>query len=95
MIKKSSVATRKLEKLQKGDGVEKPLRVIQDVETRFTSKKDLVARFIELENYMYAATSECTHSPEMLTRYEIQILHEIYPCLESVCDVITELSGDT
>lgn len=93
IVKKSSVATKKLEKLQKDDGIE-PLRVIQDVKTRFTSKKDLIGRFLKLEKYMHAATSECAHPPEMVTRHELQILHDIFPCMESVCEVITELSGD-
>lgn len=44
-VKKSSVATRNLEKLQRDNGVETPLKVIQDVDTRFNAKKELIGRF--------------------------------------------------
>lgn len=92
-IKRSTVATQKLAKLHKDDG-ETPVTVIQDVETRFTAKKDLVERYLKIEKYLYAATSECKKPPEMLTRTELQIINDIYPVMKYVCEVINDLSGD-
>lgn len=92
-VRKSTVAKAELFKLQKNDGVE-PLNLIQDIHTRWTAKKEMIERFIQLEKYMYGATRTCRNAPNMLQRSDLNILIDVLPIMNVVTDTITELSGE-
>ena len=96
LIKRSIPASDKLKELQlqagKSEGA--VLSLIPDVPTRFTTKIDMVERYIELEQHVFVAMTECQNPADMLNREEMKILKEIFPIMDLVRSVITEISGD-
>ena len=97
LIRRSIPASDKLKELQLQAGKSEGtlLNLIQDVPTRFTTKVDMVERYIELEQHVFVAMSECQNPADMLNREEMKILKEIFPIMDSVRCVITEISGDS
>ncbi|XP_039302735.1 E3 SUMO-protein ligase ZBED1-like [Solenopsis invicta] len=97
LIKRSIPASDKLRELQlkagKSEGT--VLSLIQDVPTRWTTKVDAIERYLELEQYVYVAMSDCANPVDVLSREEIKILKDVFPIMEPIRDVIREISGDS
>ena len=96
LIRRSIPASDKLKELQLQGGKSEGalLSLIQVVPTRFTTKVDMVERYIELQQHVFVAMSECENPANMLNREEMKILKEIFPMMDSVRSVITGISAD-
>ena len=96
LIRRSIVASDNLKELQLKAGKNEGalLSLIQDVPTRFTTNVDMVERYIELEQHIFVAMSECENPADILNREEMKSLKEIFPIMDSVRSVITKISGD-
>lgn len=80
--------------LKEGKSEGTVLHLIQDVPTRWTTKIDMIERYLELEQYIYTVLLECESSTDILNREETYIVKDIFPLIEPIRDVITEISGD-
>ena len=97
LIKRSIPASDKLKELQIQDGKSEgsALKLKQDVPTRWTTKIDMLERYIELESYIYVAMGECDNPIDLPNREEMKILKDVLPLMEPIRTVITEISGDS
>ena len=97
LIRRSIPASDKLKDLQVQDGKSEgtTLKLKQDVPTRWTTKIDMLERYIQLESYVYVAMGECDNPVDVLIREEMKILKDVLPIMEPIRSVITEISGDT
>ena len=95
-IRRSIPASDKLKEIQFKSGKTEgtSLRLIQDVPTRWTTTVDMIERYLELEEYIYVAMSECENPIDVLNREEIKVLKDIFPMMAPVRNVITEISGN-
>ncbi|XP_031777405.1 zinc finger BED domain-containing protein 1-like isoform X1 [Nasonia vitripennis] len=94
--KRSIPASDKLKEMQLKDGKTEGtiLKLKLDVPTRWTTKIEMLERYILLEPYIYNAINKCEKPLNLLTREEISIVKDILPIMEPIKTVITEISGD-
>lgn len=97
LIKRSGPASDTLKKLQKqvGKSDREILFFIQDVETRWTSKIDMIERYLELEPLVYQVMNECDRPIDILNREEVLILKDVLQFMMPIKNVISEISGDS
>ncbi|OXU16701.1 hypothetical protein TSAR_013589 [Trichomalopsis sarcophagae] len=95
-MKRSIPASDKLKEMQLKDGKTEGtiLKLKLDVPTRWTTKIEMLERYILLEPYIYNAINKCEKPLNLLTREEISIVKDILPIMEPIKTVITEISGD-
>lgn len=80
--------------LKNGVAENDTLQLIQDVSSRWTTKVDMVERYLLLAEYMYSAMNECNNPIEVLTREESKVIQEFFEVTRHVRDSISEVSGE-
>ncbi|XP_058810124.1 E3 SUMO-protein ligase ZBED1-like [Phymastichus coffea] len=73
---------------------ETPLKIIQDMDTRFTSTVDMIERYLLLENYMYNALKQVKNGRDPLNRREVEVLSDVLNIMIPIRQIITDLSTE-
>jgi len=97
-FKQSYVAANFLRKLQKDDGVDKPLMVIQSVLTRWNSVLLAINRFVHLHSFIKSVLSKpliARTNPPVLNDQDVHSLKEIIPLLENFQKYTTKFSTNS
>jgi len=100
-FKSSEVATNELVSMQRDAGVKVPLRLIQEVRTRWNSCFEMLDRFLALSEYIStvlfkAQIDKSTKSkpPAMVTAQELEALTEVKSLLKPLAIVTAEVSTE-
>ena len=90
-VKRSIRASDNLKEVQLQDGKTEGTspKLIQDVPTRWTTKVDMLKRYIESEHYLYLAISKSNIDIDLVNREEMKILKDVLPMMEFVKDLIS------
>ncbi|CAG9839181.1 unnamed protein product [Diabrotica balteata] len=94
-FKKSSTATAKLLDYQKNQGIGNPLKLLQDVSTRWNSTFYMLERFIHLEETVKAITAITNmDANNSLTMYEWNVIKQLCQILRPFEKVTKTISGE-
>ena len=94
---RSTQAAEALRKKQQASDVSKPLRLIQDVETRWTATSDMMERALKLKDHLQSilTSSEKRDVRDMALSAEDWFeVKELCGVLTPLCESMTELCGD-
>ncbi|XP_050314913.1 E3 SUMO-protein ligase ZBED1-like [Anthonomus grandis grandis] len=92
-FKRSALSNEKLRALQKKSGKE-PLKLIQDVATRWNSTFYMLKRFVELEEYIRSTIAVIDKDLPILTQEEWKICHQLCKVLKPFEEVTKTISGE-
>lgn len=94
-FRKSTVANNKLITYQINNGIDKPKKLIQDVQTRWNATYYMLNRFIELENSIRGTLGLLDKAPQSLSCDEWTVIKELCTVLRPFEEATKAVSGES
>lgn len=94
-FRKSTVTNNKFRTYQINNGIDKPKKLLQDVQTRWNSTYYMFNRFIELENSLRGTLGLLDKAPQTLNFDEWTIIKESCTILKSFEEATRAVSGES
>lgn len=94
-FRRSTVANNKLKSYQINNGIDKPKKLLQDVQTRWNSTYYMLNRFIELENPIRGTLGLLDKAPQTLNSDEWSIIKELCTVLRPFEEATRAVSGES
>jgi hypothetical protein len=91
-FKQTVKAADKLREVQSSNG--EPLKLVQEVKTRWNSTFYMLQRFANLYRYIVGVCADLPDSPQLPSRNKIDIIHECISLLEPIEEVTKEVSAE-
>lgn len=91
-FKHSVVAADEFRKSQSASGT--PLKLIQEVSTRWSSTYYMLERFMQVIDHVSAVLINQRNSPPMISAFEVAIVQEILKMLKPFETITAEISGE-
>lgn len=94
-FRRSTVANNKLRTYQINNGIDKPKKLLQNVQTRWNSTYYMLNRFIELENPIRGTLGLLDKAPQTLNSDEWTIIKELCTVLKPFEEATRAVSGES
>ena len=93
-FKKSPLATEKLLKYQTNENIAVPLKLKQDVPTRWNSTLHMLSRFVELQSAVQATAAVVGRDLPIISNEEWTLLDQLTMVLKPFEDITSAVSGE-